>query len=112
MEIGGYDLIFKTKEPKVLARKIMDIIDWKDSVIEEDGDDFFWYKNIDCKAQWDEGIDLPENTMVYFIFDEGQLTIVVDKEMADSIKKMRFVPETGDVFILDECEPVKIIYKD
>lgn len=106
MEIGGYDLIFHTKEPKVLAKKIMDFINWPDSVIEKDEeDDFFWYKNAASKKEWDEGIDLPENTMVYFIFDESQLTIVVDKEMADSLKEimLHFEEKTGNM--LDVFEP-------
>lgn len=88
MEIGGYDTVVKTSDSKGLAKRIMDFIDWPKAVIEFiDEGDFFWYKTEEDKALWDEDGLIPaaENTMIYFLFDEEELTIVTDKELTDQI---------------------------
>ena len=91
MEIGGYDTIFdNVSDPIGLATEIMAFIDWKDSVIEKDvGQDFFYYENQAAKDAWDElGADPAlENTMVYFIVCHNQLTVVTDKELTDKIRE-------------------------
>jgi hypothetical protein len=88
MEIGGYDLIFKTEDPNGLVQRIMEFVNWPEGIIEQDeGDDFFWYKDLGSKRGWDLVGAVPslENTMVYFLPRKEELTVVVDKEMADAI---------------------------
>jgi len=90
MEIGGYDLIFKTEDPKGLVQRIMEFVNWPEGIIEQDeGDDFFWYKDSDSKRGWDMEGAVPslENTMVYFLPRKEELTVVVDKEMALAIRE-------------------------
>lgn len=90
MEIGGNDLTFKTEDPKGLVQRIMKFVNWPEGIIEQDeGDDFFWYKDANSKLGWDMEGAMPslENTMVYFLPRKGELSIVVDKEMADAIQK-------------------------
>ena len=86
--------MFDTTDPKGLSQRIMDFVNWPKAVIEmvepfgsDEVDDFFWYKDLDSKRGWDMEGAVPslENTMVYFLIREGQLTVVVDKEMADAI---------------------------
>lgn len=90
MEIGGYDTIFdNTPDPIVLATEIMAFIGWDHSVIEKDvGQDFFYYENQVSKDAWDKDGAVPalENTMVYFIVCNNQLTVVTDKELTDKIR--------------------------
>lgn len=90
MEIGGYDTIFDNiSDPVGLATEIMASIDWKDSVVERDvGQDFFYYENQAAKDAWDKDGAVPvlENTMVYFIVCNNQLSVVTDKELTDKIR--------------------------
>ncbi len=86
MEIGGYDIIIQTDDSKELSERIKKFIDWKESVIEFDGDDYFWYKDQYAKNAWDTDIG-EEDTMIYFIFEEKQLTVVADSKTALLIKQ-------------------------
>jgi len=96
MEIGGYDLIFNTEDPKGLAQRIMNFVNWPESIIEQDeGQDFFWYKDAKSKICWDMEGAVLENTMVYFLVREEELTVVVDKEMALSINSFMGVNPNG-----------------
>ena len=94
MEIGGYDLLFDTPDPKGLAKRIMDFVNWPDAVTESafdnpgEEDDFFWYENAEAKVGWDEDGATPElePKMIYFLLREGHVTAVVGtEEMADAI---------------------------
>jgi hypothetical protein len=89
MMIGGYDTIFKTNSPQHLAKQIMEFVNWPEFVAEiVEEEDFFFYKNAEIKNQWDKNGAIPilENTMIYFLFDEGQLTIVTDEDLTNQIK--------------------------
>lgn len=95
MEIGGYDLIFDTPDPKGLAQRIMNFVNWPDAISESafdrpgEEDDFFWYENSEAKESWDKdgATEEYEAKMIYFLFDEGHLTAVVgSEEMANNIK--------------------------
>jgi len=96
MEIGGYDLLFDTPDPKGLAKRIMDFVNWPDAVIESafgfpgEEDDFFWYENAAVKVVWDQdgAIEEVDDKMIYFLLREGHLTAVVGSaEMAKAVKK-------------------------
>jgi hypothetical protein len=88
MEINGIDLTFNTKDPKGLVQRIMNFVNWSEGIIEQDeGDDFFFFKNLRSQRSWDlVGFDLEnESTMIHFLIQENELTVVADKEMADLI---------------------------
>ena len=91
MEIGGHDTIIDTDDPHKAAQKIMDWVGWTNAVIEKDEDeDFFYYQDQTAKDAWEEKGLVPalENTMIYFLIHPGQLTVVTDKELTDSIREM------------------------
>lgn len=91
MEIGGFDLTIKTSDPRLTAHRIRNFLNWPNSIIEQDqGDDYFLYKDIDSKLLWD--IDVPDSeqdraAMIHFLIRENELTLVVDGEMVDKIKE-------------------------
>ncbi len=89
--IGGYDTFYVTDSPNELAVEMMSFVDWPESFIEQDEEDegdFFWYKDQASKNLWDaEGcIEAAENTMIYFLIDDHQLTVVSDKELTETIR--------------------------
>lgn len=92
MEIGGYDTIIHTTTPKETCQEIMDFVrsnaGWREgtTVVEKDeGEDFFWYKDQDAHTSWNSCVGT-ENSMIYFIFDENQISLVTDKELTDIIR--------------------------
>lgn len=92
MEIGGYDTIIETDDPQAKAEEIKAFVNWKDAVVEiveSDSEDYFWYKDQASKELWDELGCVPaaEDTMIYFLFDDKQLTLVTDKELTDQIRQ-------------------------
>lgn len=88
MEIGGYDTIIKNPEND-LSQKIINFVGWDKGVFEQDeGKDFFFYKQQSDKDAWDQdgSIAETENTMIYFIFQDDCLTLVTDKELTNKIQ--------------------------
>jgi hypothetical protein len=96
MEIGGYDLLFDTLDPKGLAKRIQEFVNWPDAVTQSafdfpgEEDDFFWYENAAAKEVWDQdgAIEEVDDKMIYFLIREGHLTAVVGSgEMAKAVKE-------------------------
>jgi len=91
MEIGGYDTILKTDDPVGLSKEIITFIDWPFAVVEHDNideRDFFFYQNQACKNAWDEdgAVQALENTMIYFLIRDDELTIVTDECLTKQIR--------------------------
>jgi hypothetical protein len=86
MEIGGYDTIFVTNEPHVLATKIMKLLRFEIMEFVE-GYDFFYYKDQVAKDSWDEGVNPLEDTMVYFMIRENELTVCTDQGLTYRIRE-------------------------
>lgn len=81
--IGGYDTIYKDDDVHSLLEQIIGFLGWE--VYEWDGNDLFLYESELAKQTWDNMV-APENTMVHFIVNPGQLTVVTDQDLTDSIR--------------------------
>lgn len=94
MEIGGYDIIIETNNPKGLASQIMWFLGWEEGIIEKDSgkgfeNDFFYYKDKKSKAFWDDcgAPETGEDNMVHFIMREDHITIVADERISTLIRE-------------------------
>ena len=94
MEIGGYDTIYDTADPAALMTAIMSWTGWTQPVEEKPADsisatatELFFYRSQADKDIWDDDLG-PDNSMIYFIVNEGRLTVVTDGILTAGIRKM------------------------
>ena len=101
MQIGGYDILFKTHGtyPDVEAAVLNACkSQWPDMVVEYDSSqEFFVYEDQAAQDAWDNDVQ-NDNKMIYIMYDKNDcdLTLVVDNPKDDKVKGI--IHALGDIF--------------
>lgn len=104
--IGGMDIIIPVGEARFsafdLCLKAMKVF-WPNAIYEDSNTgeifdtyeligekkkEYFVHKDSHSKEEWDKDIPETENTMIYFILGETEITFVVDTKNAPEMKKI------------------------
>ncbi len=95
VDIRGHDIILPYRHNKNdFILKAIEIIKeiWSDLVVEEYGEDFFFYKSQEIKERWEKGgwHESLDNTMVHFIINDDLqiINVVVDDPWLDINRKI------------------------
>jgi hypothetical protein len=90
MEIGGYDTLYETADPRALMESIKHWTGWLEPVVEDHGatdqEGWFFYRSQADKDAWDDDVG-PDEGMIYFIVEPGCLTVVTDGILTAGIRQ-------------------------